>query len=92
MADLGHNSGDLADGLNKTAQGKLRSFVERWERLNEDKAAVAADIKELGAEIKGEGFDLAIVREVIKLRAQDAAKRQEREALVDLYMSSIGGL
>lgn len=92
MADMGHNSGDLADGLNKSAQSKLKSFIERWERLNEDKAAIQSDIRELGAEIKGDGFDIAIVRKVIKLRAMDSAKRQEEEALVDLYVSAIGGL
>jgi uncharacterized protein (UPF0335 family) len=78
--------------LNTTAQGKLKSLIERIERLEEDKAAVAADLKEVYAETKGEGFDTKIVRKVIRLRKQDSAKRQEEEALIDLYISAIGGL
>ncbi len=77
--------------LNTTAQGKLKSIVERIERLEEDKAAVANDLKEVYAEAKGEGFDTKILRKVIRLRKQEAAKRQEEEALIDLYISAIGG-
>ncbi len=80
------------DTLNTTAQGKLKSLIERIERLEEDKAAVANDLKEVYAEAKGEGFDTKIVRKVVRLRKQDTAKRQEEEALVDLYLSAIGGL
>jgi uncharacterized protein (UPF0335 family) len=88
MADDSSN----LDVLNTTAQGKLKSLVERIERLEEDKAAVANDLKELFAEAKGEGFDVKILRKVIRLRKQDVAKRQEEEALIDLYVSAIGGL
>lgn len=86
---LGHNSG--IDVLNSTAQGKLKSMVERIERLEEDKAAVANDLKEVYAEAKGEGFDTKILRQVIRLRKKDSAKRQEEEALIDLYIAAIGG-
>jgi uncharacterized protein (UPF0335 family) len=78
--------------LNSTAQGKLKSLVERIERLEEDKATVANDLKEVYAEAKGEGFDTKILRKVVRLRKQDSAKRQEEETLVDLYISAIGGL
>jgi uncharacterized protein (UPF0335 family) len=78
--------------LNSTAQGKLKSLVERIERLEEDKAAVANDLKEVYAEAKGEGFDTKILRKVVRLRKSDAAKRQEEEALIELYVSAIGGL
>ena len=81
-----------ADVLTATAQGRLKSFFERIERLEEDKAAIAADLKEVFAEAKGEGFDTKIIRKVVRLRKQDKAKRQEEEALVDLYLSAIGGL
>ena len=81
-----------ADVLTAAAQGRLKSFFERLERLEEDKAAIANDIKEVFAEAKGEGFDTKIIRKVIRLRKQDKAKRQEEEALVDLYLSAIGGL
>ena len=80
------------DVLNATAQGRLKSFIERIERLEEDKAAIAGDLKEVFAEAKGEGFDTKIMRKVIRLRKQDKAKVQEEEALIDLYLSAIGGL
>jgi uncharacterized protein (UPF0335 family) len=80
------------DTLGVTAQGKLKSLIERIERLEEDKAAVASDLKEVYAEAKGEGFDTKIVRKVVRLRKADAAKRQEEEALIELYISAIGGL
>ena len=78
--------------LNSTAQTRLKTIVERIERLEEDKAAVANDIKEVFAEAKGEGFDVKILRKVVRLRKQDKAKRLEEEAILDLYLSAIGGL
>jgi uncharacterized protein (UPF0335 family) len=80
------------DVLNSTAQGRLKSFIERVERLEEDKAAVANDMKEVFAEAKGEGFDVKIMRKIIRLRKQDKVKREEEEALIDLYLQAIGGL
>jgi uncharacterized protein (UPF0335 family) len=80
------------DVMGGNAQSQLRSFVERIERLEEDKAAVQSDMKELYAEAKGNGFDTKIMRKVVALRKRDKAKLQEEEALVDLYMSAIGGL
>ena len=78
--------------INIAAQGKLKSLIERIERLEEDKAAVSGDLKEVYAEAKGDGFDVKIIRKVVRLRKQDGAKRQEEEALIDLYISAIGGL
>jgi uncharacterized protein (UPF0335 family) len=80
------------DVLNATAQTRLKTIIERIERLEEDKAAVATDIKEVFAEAKGEGFDVKILRKVVRLRKQDKAKRLEEEAILDLYLSAIGGL
>ena len=80
------------DTLSSTAQGKLKSLVERIERLEEDKASVAGDLKEVYAEAKGEGFDTKIIRKVVRLRKSDAAKRSEEEALIELYITAIGGL
>ena len=80
------------DVLNSTAQSQLKSIIERIERLEEDKAAIAGDLKEVSLEAKGNGFDVKILRKVIRLRKQDTAKRQEEEALIDLYLSAIGGL
>jgi uncharacterized protein (UPF0335 family) len=80
------------DTLGATAQSKLKSLVERIERLEEDKAAVASDLKEVYAEAKNEGFDTKILRKVVRLRKADSAKRQEEEALIELYITAIGGL
>ncbi len=74
------------------AQGKLKSLIERIERLEEDKAGVMADLKEVYAEAKGEGFDVKILRKVVRLRKQDRVRREEEEALIDLYIQAIGGL
>jgi uncharacterized protein (UPF0335 family) len=80
------------DVLTATAQGRLKSFLERIERLEEDKAGVMNDLKEVYLEAKGEGFDTKIMRKVVRLLKQDKAKRQEEDALLDLYLSAIGGL
>lgn len=79
-----------ADVLTSAAQGRLRTIIERIERLEEDKAAVMADQKEVYAEAKGEGYDVKILRKVIRLRKQDKAKRQEEDAILDLYLSALG--
>ena len=78
------------DVLNASAQGQLRTIIERIERLEEDKAAVANDLKEVFAEAKGNGFDTKILRKVVRIRKQDRAKRMEEEAILDLYLSAIG--
>lgn len=75
---------------NTIAAGQLRSIVERVERLEEDKAAIAADIKEVYAEAKGNGFDTKALRAIVRMRKQDSAERQEQEAIVDLYKSAMG--
>jgi len=72
------------------AKEQLRSIVERIERLEEEKQALADDIKEVYAEAKGNGFDTKTLRQVVRLRKQDMAERQEREALLDLYMHALG--
>ena len=78
------------DVLNSTAQGQLKSIIERIERLEVEKAEVAEQIKEVFAEAKGNGFDVKIIRKVIRIRKQDRAKRQEEDAILDLYLSAIG--
>ncbi len=69
---------------------RLRSFVERVERLEEEKQEVADQIKEVFAEIKGEGYDTAAIRSILKRRKQDPDKLAEQEAVLDLYMSALG--
>ncbi len=89
MAD-GAASMDSVAGATTVAADRLRSFIERVERLEEDKTVIATDIKEVFAEAKGEGYDIKILRQVIRLRKMDSADRQEQEALLDLYLSALG--
>jgi uncharacterized protein (UPF0335 family) len=72
------------------AKDRLRGFVERVERLEEEKKALADDIKEVFGEAKGEGFDVKTLRAVIRLRKMDKGDFQEAEAMLDLYLSSLG--
>ena len=84
----------MTDIINETAQtiaaGQLRAFIERIERLSEEKDTITDDIKDVYAEIKGQGYDTAAIRTIIRLRKKDAAERQEQEAMLDLYMSALG--
>jgi uncharacterized protein (UPF0335 family) len=79
MADVGGISGD-----------RLKSYIERIERLDEEKAALAADIKDVFAEAKGNGFDIKIMRQILKLRKMDKADMDEQETLLDLYKRALG--
>jgi uncharacterized protein (UPF0335 family) len=72
------------------AQDQLRAFVERIERMEEEKKAIAEDIKEIYAEAKGNGFDTKVLRQVIKIRKQDRSERLEQEAILELYMAALG--
>jgi uncharacterized protein (UPF0335 family) len=72
------------------AADELRAFVERIERMEEEKRAISGDIKEIYAEAKGRGFDVKAIRTLVRLRAQDAQERQEMEAILELYMQAIG--
>ena len=80
MADVG---GIAAD--------QLRSIVERIERLEEEKAVLAVDIREVYAEAKGNGFDAKTIRQVVKLRKMEASDRLEAEALLELYFVAVNG-
>jgi len=75
---------------NMVAKEQLRSIVERIERLEEEKKAIADDIRDVYAEAKGNGFDTKVLRQVIGLRKKDSTERQEQEAVRDLYMSALG--
>jgi uncharacterized protein (UPF0335 family) len=74
------------------AKEHLRSFIERIERLEEEKAALTGDIGEVYSEAKGSGFDTKIMRQVVRLRKLDRADRQEQEAILELYLSALGML
>mgnify|MGYP003950768659 CR=1 FL=1 len=79
MVDVGGVAGD-----------KLLQYIERIERLEEEKATIASDIREVFAEAKGNGFDTKIMRQLIKLRSMEESDRQEQEFLLDLYKRALG--
>lgn len=88
MAGIGHNSGD--DVIDGAAQGRLKSFLERIERLEEDRAVVGQDLKEVYAELKGDGFDVKAMRRLVRARKKDPLKAQEERAIDELYASAVG--
>lgn len=75
---------------NTIAKDQLRAFIERIERLEEDKKSISDDIRDVYDEAKGTGFEPKILRKVISLRKLDASERQEQEAILDLYLSALG--
>ncbi len=72
------------------AAAQLRSIVERIERLEEEKKAIADDIKDVYGEAKGNGYDTKVLRTIIRLRKQDASEREEQDAILDLYKQALG--
>ncbi len=81
---------EVADGPAGFAKEQLKSFIERIERLEEEKKAIADDIKDVFAEAKANGFDVKALRSIIKIRKEDADERKEHEAIVDLYLQALG--
>lgn len=79
MADTGGVAGD-----------QLKTIIERIERLEEEKQGLAADIRDVYAEAKTNGFDVKVLRQLVRLRKMDAHDRREQEELLDLYMSAVG--
>lgn len=75
---------------NSIDAGHLRSFIERIERLSEEKKALAEDIADVYSEAKGTGYDVKIMRKIVALRKQDSQKRAEEEEILDLYLSALG--
>jgi len=80
---------DRAEQLGQATREKLKQFIARIERLEAEKTELAADIREVYAEVKTFGLDTKVVRKVISLRKQDAAERAEQEALLDIYMDVV---
>ena len=72
------------------AKEHLRSFIERIERLEEEKTALADDIREVYSEAKATGFDTKVMRQVVRLRKMESADRQEQEAMLELYLGALG--
>ena len=84
MTGLGHNT------VGGVANERLRSFIERIERLSEEKAALASDVRDVFAEARTDGFDVQVMRAVLRLRKMDADDRDEMETLLDLYRRALG--
>lgn len=79
MSEAGHNS-----------DGRLQSFIERIERLENEKHAVAEDIKEVYAEAKGTGYDVKIMRRIVRYRCEDSERRREEDELLAAYLDALG--
>ena len=75
---------------NSIAAGELKAYIERIERLEEEKAALAGDIRDVYSEAKANGFDIKIMRKIVTLRRKDHAERKEEEAIMDLYLEALG--
>ncbi|HRJ60036.1 MAG TPA: DUF2312 domain-containing protein [Azospirillaceae bacterium] len=80
----------MTDDVGGIAADRLRSFIERVERLEEEKKGIQDDIKDIFAEAKGTGFDVKIIRQIIRLRKKAKEERQEEEELLELYKSALG--
>jgi uncharacterized protein (UPF0335 family) len=77
-------------GTSEVNAGHLRAFIERIERLEEEKKALAGDIKDVYGEAKANGFDIKIMRRIVSLRKQDRDSRIEEETILDLYLAALG--
>ncbi len=81
---------DVAETSQTVAAGQLRAFIERIERLHEERDSLGDDLKEVYGEAKGTGFDTKAIKTIVKLRKMDPAERQEAEAILDLYKAALG--
>lgn len=81
---------DQSDAIGAVARDQLKSIIARIERLEEEKKAIADDIKEVYAEAKANGYDTKVLRKVVSLRKQDRNERAEQEALLELYLGALG--
>ena len=88
-AGIGHNSGEEKD-IGGVSGKRLRAYLDRIERLEEEKKAMADDIKDIYAEAKGVGFDVKTLRKIYKLRKMSTDKRREEEELLELYKAAVG--
>ena len=80
----------MTEAIGDNAKEQLRSIIERVERLEEDKAAVASDIKDVFTEAKGNGYDVKALRTIVRMRKQDAGERAEQEQILETYMQAMG--
>lgn len=90
MSEPGHNSGEETAQWGNISAGRLRSLVERIERLEEERKALGGDIKDIFAEAKSAGFDVKVLRQLIRIRKQEPADVEEQETLLDVYRRALG--
>jgi len=83
---------DAEQTAHRFAKDQLKAFVERVERLEEEKKAISDDIKDVYAEAKGNGFDVKALRTIVRLRKLDADERREQETILETYMHALGML
>jgi uncharacterized protein (UPF0335 family) len=90
MSNTAFPEGPADAATSDSSAARLKSFIERIERLEEEKAGIAADIKEVYAEAKGTGFETKVMRQIVRLRKMEAESRREQEELLDLYKRALG--
>lgn len=90
MTEPGHNSGDETAQWGNISAERLRSLIERIERLDEERKALGSDIKDIYVEAKSAGFDVKVMRQLIRIRKQEPADVEEQETLLDVYRRAIG--
>lgn len=90
--EIASNTGiaPTSDSAHSFAKGQLKAIVERIERLEEEKKTISDDIKDIYGEAKGNGFDVKVLRTIIRMRKQDASDRQEQETTLEVYMQALG--
>lgn len=86
----GHNSQRKVKAGGPISADRLKSFMERIEKLDEERAAIAGDIRDIFSEAKDVGYDTKTMREMLRLRKMDAADRDEQETLRDVYAHALG--
>lgn len=89
MFGAGHNSGETPEPAN-AASSRLRALIERIERLEEERKVLSGDIKDIYMEAKSAGFDPRVMRDLVRIRKQDADEVREREEMLDLYRRELG--
>lgn len=90
MTDKALNQGPADDATSDSSAARLKSFIERVERLSSEKDGIAADIRDVYLEAKSTGYDTRIMRIIVRLRKMDQADRQEQEELTELYKRAVG--
>ena len=90
MAGVGHNSGDTVEDKGSIAAQELRLFVERVERLEEEKKGIADDIKDVKSKAKGRGYDMKAFNELLKIRKMKKGEYEEHQMVIETYLAALG--